>query len=246
MAKRDVANQYIGSLLGFVWTFIKPLVLIIIFWIVFSVGFKAQPHNNVPFVVWLTAGMAAWFVFADIVNGSAGVIVANSPLIKKTLFPSQILPVVTLVSCLITHSIFLIVLMGLIVFQGMPFSFYYFQFLYYLFCLVVLALGLSWAVSALHVFIRDVAQIVGVVIQVGFWATPVFWDISIMPPKLQLIFRLNPIFYIVQGYRESFIYFNPFWNHPVLTIYYWLVAAAIFGIGAFIFRKLKPQFVDVL
>ena len=90
------------------------------------------------------------------------------------------------------------------------------------------------------------AQIVGVIIQVGFWATPVFWDISIMPPKLQLIFRLNPIFYIVQGYRESFIYFNPFWDHPVLTLYYWLVAAAIFGIGAFIFRKLKPQFVDVL
>ena len=132
MAKREVATQYVGSMLGFIWTFINPLVLILVFWIVFSVGFKVQPQSNVPFVVWLTAGMAAWFVFADIVAGSAGIVVSNAHLIKKTLFPSQILPVIKLVSCLITHAIFLVVLMGLIIFQKMPFSLYYFQFLYYI------------------------------------------------------------------------------------------------------------------
>ena len=246
MAQREIATQYVGSLLGFIWTFINPLILILVFWFVFSIGFRVRPQNEVPFVVWLTAGMAAWFVFADIVRGSAGVVVANSHLIKKTLFPSQILPVVKLVSCLIIHSVFLSVLIGLILFQKMPFSIYYFQFLYYLFCLSVFSLGLSWAFSALNVFIRDVNQVVGVLIQVGFWATPVFWDINIMPPKVHMVLKLNPLFYIVQGYRDSFIDFIPFWNHPYLTLYFCLVTAIVFCLGAFIFWKLKPQFADVL
>jgi len=246
MAKREVATQYVGSLLGFVWTFINPLVMIFVFWVVFSVGFRVQPTNNVPFVVWLTAGMAIWFVFSDIVNGSAGTIVANAHLIKKTLFHSQILPVIKIVSCLITHLVFLFVLLGLILFQKMPFSFYYFQFLYYLFCMAVLALGIGWAASALNVFVRDVGQIVGVVLQMGFWATPILWDIHIMPPKVQTILKLNPMFYIVQGYRESFIYFSPFWRHPYETLYFWLVAMVIFGSGALIFKRLKPQFADAL
>ena len=246
MAQREIATQYVGSLLGLIWTFIHPLVLILVFWLVFSVGFKVKPQNEVPFVVWLTAGMAAWFVFAEIVSGSAGVIVANSHLIKKTMFPSQILPVVKLVSCLVTHTIFLLVLIGLILFLKMPFSIYYLQFLYYLFCLAIFALGLSLAFSAFNVFLRDVNQVVRVIIQIGFWATPVFWDINMMPSKLQMILQLNPVFYIVQGYRDSFIYFTPFWHHPYLTTYFWLVTAIVFCLGAFIFWKLKPQFADVL
>jgi len=246
MAKREVATNYVGSFLGFIWTFIHPIVLIFVFWVVFSVGFRVQPKNDVPFVVWLTAGIAVWFVFADIVNGSSGVIVSNAHLIKKTLFHSQILPVIKIVSCLITHSIFLLILFGLIIFQKMPFSFYYLQFLYYLFCVSVLALGISWIVSSLNAFIRDVGQIVAVVLQMGFWATPIFWDIQMMPPGIQTIFKCNPMFYIVQGYRESFIYFTPFWNHPVQTLYFWSVSALFFVAGALIFKKLKPQFPDVL
>jgi lipopolysaccharide transport system permease protein len=246
MARREVASQYVGSLLGFIWTFINPMVMIFVFWVVFSVGFRVQPLQNVPFVVWLTPGMAAWFVFAEIVNGSAQVVVSHSNLIKKTRFYSQILPVIKILSCYITHAIFLVVLVALIVFQRMPFSWYYFQFLYYLLCLTVLALGIGWAVSALNVFIRDVGQIVAVIIQMGFWATPIFWDINIMPPKFQTIFRLNPMFYIVQGYRDSFVYFLPFWNYPYETIYFWTVSIAMFVAGALVFKKLKPHFADVL
>jgi lipopolysaccharide transport system permease protein/teichoic acid transport system permease protein len=245
-AKREVIAQYVGSFLGFIWTFINPMAKIFIFWVVFSVGFRVQPKNDVPFVVWLTAGMSIWFVFADIVNGSAGLIVSNAHLIKKTLFHSQILPVIKVVSCLITHSVFLMVLIGLIIFHKMPFSFYYLQFLYYLFCMSILALGISYIVSALNVFIRDIGQIVAVLLQMGFWATPIFWDIQMMPPKIQAIFNYNPMFYIVQGYRDSFIYFLPFWQRPYQVLYFWLLAMAIFVIGALIFKKLKPQFPDVL
>jgi lipopolysaccharide transport system permease protein/teichoic acid transport system permease protein len=110
----------------------------------------------------------------------------------------------------------------------------------------ILALGISWIVSSLNVFLRDVTQIVAVALQVGFWATPIFWDIQMMPKGYQSVFKLNPMFYIVQGYRESFIYFLPFWKHPFQTIYFWLFAISIFVVGALIFKKLKLQFPDVL
>jgi lipopolysaccharide transport system permease protein/teichoic acid transport system permease protein len=246
LAKRDLANQYVGSLLGFIWTFINPLFMIFIFWVVFSLGFRVQPMNDVPFVVWLTAGLSVWFLFSDIVNGSSVLILANAHLIKKTVFQSQILPVIKVVSCLVTHSIFLLVLMGLIGFNKMPFSVYYLQFVYYLFCTSVLALGISWFVSALNVFIRDVGQVVALSLQMGFWATPIFWDVQILPPKIQTFFELNPMYYIVQGYRDTFIYFVPFWSHPMQSLYFWIVSLTWFICGALVFKKLKPQFPDVL
>jgi lipopolysaccharide transport system permease protein/teichoic acid transport system permease protein len=246
LSKREIASQYIGSLLGIIWTFIQPAVMIFVFWFVFSVGFKTKPLNNVPFAVWLTAGMAPWFVFSDIVLKSSGAIVGYTHLIKKSVFPSQILPVVKVLSSMLTHTAFVLLLIILIIFQKVSIGFYSLQFFYYLFCLSVLALGIGWTVAALNVFIRDVGQIVAVIMQVGFWATPIFWDINIMPLKIQFLLKLNPVYYIVQGYRDSFIYAIPFWHRPGYTLYFWGVTLFCFLVGAVIFRKLKGQFADVL
>lgn len=246
MAARELRAQYVASSLGLLWTLIHPVVMITVFWFVFSVGFKTQPLHDVPFVVWLTAGLAPWYVFSDIVSGSTNIIIAHSHLVKKTIFSSQILPVVKILSSLVTHGIFLSVLLVLLLFLRMPISLYYLQVLYYLFCLLMLSLGIAWALAALNVFVRDVAQLVTVLLQIVFWVTPIFWDISMMSPKIQRLLKLNPAYYIVQGYRESFITFQPFWSHPLHTAYYWSVTAATLACGAYIFRKLKPQFPDVL
>ena len=246
MAARELRAQYVASSLGLLWTLIHPVVMITVFWFVFSVGFKARPLNDVPFVVWLTAGMAPWYIFSEIVSGSTGIIIAHAHLVKKTIFPSQILPVVKIASALVTHGIFLLVLLTLLLFQQMPFSLYYLQALYYLFSLLVFSLGIAWALAALNVFLRDVAQLVAVLLQIGFWVTPIFWDISMMSPKVQKLLKLNPIYYVVQGYRDSFITFQPVWSHLAYTAYYWTVTAVLLASGVYIFRKLKPQFPDVL
>lgn len=246
MAKRQIVSQYVGSVLGFCWTIINPMVLIAVFWFVFSVGFKAQPVKDVPFVVWLTAGMAIWSFFTDVLGKASDAVRNNTALVKKTIFPSQILPFVSIISCLVNHMVFLFLLLILLIFNGMTFSLFFFQSLYYVFCLIVLTLGLSWMVSALNVFIKDVAQIVSVILQIGFWATPIFWNIDMMPESYHFFIKLNPMYYLVQGYRDSFIQFVPFWTHPYLTIYFWLFAIFSFIAGALIFRRLKPQFADVL
>ena len=107
-------------------------------------------------------------------------------------------------------------------------------------------MGISWLVSALNVFFRDVGEFVGVIVQIGFWATPIFWDLKIMPQHLHSIIELNPLCYIIQGYRESFIYFIPFWHHPNQTLYFWSFGLVSLIIGAIVFKKLKPHFADAL
>ncbi len=246
MAKRDIATQHVGSMLGFFWTFVNPMIYIFILWFVFSVGFKTAPKGDVPFVVWLTAAMAIWNTFSETINGATGVIVGNAHLVKKVVFPLSILPVVKLVGSFITHTVFLAVLVALILFNKMPFSLYWLQIFYYFGAMSILALGLGWLTSSINIFARDTGPIVNVTLQIVFWATPIFWDLSIMPQKVQVLLKLNPMFYIVQGYRESFIYFVPFWHHWQMTLYFWGVAFFVVALGAVIFLRLRPHFADVL
>jgi len=246
MARRDLVQKYVGSRVGLLWTVIHPLSLIFIFWFVFGFGLKHKPVANVPFSAWLTAGMAAWFSFSGIVAESTGVIVSNPHLIKKINFPSQILPVVKIVSSMVNHLVFLILLVILLLVNGVPITFFALQIIYYYCCLVFLALGISWLTSAINVFFRDVGQIVQLVLQIMFWATPIIWDIKIMPEKVQMFLRLNPIHYIIRGYRESFIYYRPFWLHLWGGIYFWCVTLFLLIVGALVFRRLKGHFPDVL
>jgi lipopolysaccharide transport system permease protein len=246
MAKRDIATNHIGTMLGFFWTFIHPLILIFILWFIFSYGFKMSPVGDVPFAVWLTAGIAIWNTFSEIVSGATGVIVSNKHLVKKVVFPLSILPVVKLVASLITHAIFIALLVVLIVLHGIPVTAFWLQAIYYFFAMSVLALGLGWITSSINVFARDTAQIVNIILQFGFWATPIFWSLDMLPVEAQGILQLNPMFYIVQGYRDSFIYGVPFWQHGELTLIYWAITGIVFVVGAIIFIRLRPHFADVL
>ncbi|MFT5726932.1 MAG: ABC-type polysaccharide/polyol phosphate export permease [Desulforhopalus sp.] len=246
MANREIKGNYVGSVLGFAWILIHPAVMITVFWFVFSMGFKVQPLNDVPFVVWLTAGLAPWFFFVNIVSGSTSSIVDNSHLIKKTIFFPQVLPVVKICSSIITHVVFVLILLLLILFQGVTIDLWALQSFYYLFCLLALAIGISWGTSALNVFVRDIGQVVAISLQVGFWLTPIFWDLQMMPAKVQFLLKLNPVYYIVQGYRDSFINGTGFWEHPVYSLYFWCCTITILFLGGFVFRRLRPQFSDVL
>ncbi len=246
LAKRDIVQKYVGSRIGLLWTVIHPLSLICIFWFVFGFGLKSQPVADVPFSIWLTAGMAAWFAFSEILAESTVMIVSNPHLIKKIRFPSQILPVVKIVSSLINHLIFLFLLIVLLLFHHLPITLLSVQVIYYYFCLTMLALGLSWLTSAINVFVRDVGQIVQLFLQITFWATPIIWNLDIMPVKVQTVLRLNPMCYVINGYRQAFIYHEPFWLNIREGIYFWLITAFFLILGALVFRRLKPHFPDIL
>lgn len=247
LAVRDFQNRYIGSTLGFIWTVIQPLVMVIILWFLFGVIWKNGPVRGAPFIAYLLVGMGAWSFFAEALGISTPVFQEYSFLVKKMNFQIALLPIVKLLSSLLVHGIFLAIAIVILLATGTLPSFYWLQTFYYMGALMALLLGLSWMLSSFNVFLRDTAFIVNVFLQFGFWLTPVFWTVEqIQQPALQFCMRLNPMFYILEGYRESLLYHIPFWQHPEQTAYFWGFTLAALGLGALIFRKLKSHFADVL
>jgi lipopolysaccharide transport system permease protein/teichoic acid transport system permease protein len=247
LARQDFRSKYLGSYLGILWAFIHPTIYVFILWVVFQIGFKSQPAGNVPFVLWMLCGIIPWFFFSECLNGATTSVMENSFLLKKVNFSVGMLPIVKILSALVLHAFFIIVIFIMFFVYRTPITIHCLQVFYYLFCAIVLLLGLSWITSSVIVFFRDMGQIVNMVVQFLFWMTPIFWSAKILPIKYLNMVKLNPVYYIVEGYRESFIYHVWFWQaHYELTAYFWMVTGTIFVMGGVVFRRLRPHFADVL
>lgn len=246
LAKNDFKSKYIGNFLGLLWAFIQPTITILIFWFVFQVGFKSQPIDNFPFILWLISGMIPWFFFAESLVASTSSIINNSFLVKKIVFKVSLLPIVQIISSLMIHSFFIIFIFGMFMYYGYWPTVYWLQILYYLFCACCFLLGITLLTSSLIVFFKDIGQIVGMLIQFGFWLTPIFWSIKILPEEYKFLIELNPVYYIIEGYRDSLIYNIWFWGKIELTIQYWAITFLFLFIGSTVFRKLRPHFADVM
>lgn len=246
LAIKDFRQQYLGSYLGLVWAFIQPAVMILVMWFVFQVGFKAQPVSDVPFILWLATGMVPWLFFADSVSNGTSSIVQHSYLVKKVVFRVAVLPIIKIISSLFVHLFFILFLVTMYVYYGYPPSIYWIQLPYYLLCMIVLALGINWLTSSIMVFIKDTGQFVALLLQLGFWFTPIFWTFSMIPEKYLYLIKLNPMFYIVDGYRNTFIEHKWFWETYKITPYFLISTSIILIVGAIVFKKLRPHFADVL
>ena len=246
MALREMQTRYAGTLAGLVWSVVHPLMTILIYWFVFSVGFRIQPMGNIPFIVVFLCGLIPWMAFSETISASTNAVTANAHLVKKTTFPTEILPVVHLVASMVTQLIMLAILAVLMAVNGISFSPYNLQFVYYLLGMSVFCVGLGWMVSALNVFYRDVGQIVTVLLNMWFWLTPIVWPLKMLPDRCQFFIKLNPIYYVVQGYRASFFRHTWFWENWQLGGYFWAVSLVMFLAGGLLFRKLKPDFPEVL
>ena len=137
LVKKDLYQRYVGSFLGVWWAFIQPIITVLVFWFVFSVGLKVSPVDDVPFVLWLIMGMFPWFFIADAISGATTSIANNSYLIKKIMFRVSLLPVVKVLSAVVIHVVFIVALMLIYVSYGYSISLYSIEVLYYLFAVFV-------------------------------------------------------------------------------------------------------------
>ena len=246
LARNDFKTRFAGSYLGIIWAFIQPVVTILVYWFVFSVGFRSGTMDKVPFVLYLIAGIVPWFYFQDMLSGGTNALMEYSYLVKKVVFKISVLPMVKAISAFFVHGFFVIVTLVIFTAYGMPPTFYTLQLVYYFICMFVLALGICYATSAIVIFFRDLTQIINIVLQVGVWMIPIMWDLNIVPENLHVIFKLNPMYYVVNGYRDSLYNATWFWEHPGRTLYFWAVTLVVFALGTLIFKRLKVHFADVL
>jgi len=246
LAQQDFKANYLGSYLTFIWAFIHPCITIGIFYVVFQIAFNAGPVDKYPFIVWLMTGMIPWFFFSESLTNATNSIIAYSFLVKKVVFRVSILPIIKILSALVVHIFFIILILFVSFLSGYYPTIYNLQVFYYLCSTMILVCGLSWITSSLTVFIKDTGQIVAMLLQIGFWATPIFWNIKTVSEKYHKWISLNPALYIIQGYRESFMSQTWFWEHPEQALYFWSFTLCVFVIGAILFLKLRPHFADVL
>lgn len=253
LAKNDFKTKFAGSYLGIIWAFVQPIVTVLVYWFVFEKGLRASGINTregiyVPYVLWMIAGLVPWFFFQDALNGATNALIEYSYLVKKVVFKISILPIIKVISALFVHLFFIVFMLILYSAYGYYPDAYVLQIIYYSFCMFVFVLGISYMSCAIVVFFRDLTQIINIILQVGIWVTPIMWNIDGMElsPALLAIFKANPMYYIVAGYREALIDKVWFWQNPKLMLYFWIVTIFMFGIGSLVFKRLKVHFADVL
>lgn len=246
LVKNDLKSRYAGSFLGVAWAFVQPVLTILVFWFVFEFGFRNAPVQDVNYILWFIPAYIPWIYFSDMVINATGCLREYSYLVKKIKFRISILPIMKVCSSLIVHLCFVAFMLFIYALYGQPLDWMYLQLLYYGFALTFWMVGLSWLISAVSVFLKDFAQIINVILQLGFFMIPVFWSPQDMSPVVVNILKFNPIYYIVQGYRECMIDKVFFWEHPMHTIYFWSIALGTFALGSVVFKKLRVHFADLL
>ena len=248
LAVSDFKGRFSGSYLGIFWGIIQPPSTILLFWFVFQVGFRANPVEEVPFILWLTAGMIPWNYFYDAWFGGTGAFTSYSYIVKKVVFQVEVLPLVKILSSSLLNLIFNGILVMIYCLYGRFMGPHILDMLYFSFCTFVLALGLSYITATLNVFIKDIGQFIGIILQVLMWMTPLMWQYEMIPAesKMSLIYKLNPLHYILNGYRESLIHGKWFFHHWVQMLWFWTVSLTFFFAGRKIMLVMKDHFSDVL
>lgn len=242
LVRKDLRGRYKGSVLGFLWTFINPLLQLVVYTVVFSFILKS---NIERYYLYLFVALIPWIFFSSSVTGGSASIVAQKDLIKKIYFPREVIPISYVTSCFVNMLLCFIVIFAVIIFSGVgvnPLA---------LLCLpvimvveYVLALGMALLASAITVYFRDLEHILGIFMMAWMYMTPIMYDKSIVPEKLLPIFNLNPMTHVIECYRAVLYYktmpdLNSLLSSCILGIFFLIL-------GSVVFRKLQRHFAEEL
>ncbi len=252
LAKNDFKKRYAGSYLGAIWALAQPVVTVALYYIVFEKLMSASRTQlrdgvEVPFVLFLTAGLVPWFFFSEAINNGTTALLEYNYLVKKVVFKISILPIIKIIAATFIHVFFVCVLLLVAAIYGYYPTVYTLQLFYYSACLFLFVLALSYSTCAIVVFFRDLTQLINIFLQIGMWATPILWNLdSLNNQTIVIILKCNPLVYIVNGYRSAIYGQEWFFADFFSTMYFWIVTAILFGIGTLIFKRLRVHFADVL
>jgi lipopolysaccharide transport system permease protein len=247
LVRRDFERRFVGSAVGWIWGLIHPLALLAAYSFIFTycLRMRLQPGqltDNYP--IFLFTGMLPWLLFQETVQRSSTALVEYANLIKKSVFPAEIVPVSIFLSNLLSHFLALALLVAAVAIWLNRVSAMLVVLPVYLVLIGFFSLGLGWVVASLHVFLRDTAQVLSVVLTFWFWITPIFITEDLFPENLRFLIFLNPLVYAVRGYRTSVLstQFPAAQDLALLTAF----AVATFVLGGLFFRHTKKGFADVL
>jgi ABC-type polysaccharide/polyol phosphate export permease len=245
---RDIKERYAGSSIGVFWTFLQPLLFIIIYWMVFSQILRIRIQTDTgdtPFIAFLLSGLLPWFALQEGVLRGASAILDKRHVIKKVLFPVELFPLSSVISAFIHHAFGIVIFLLVFFIWSGSISFLQISFVICLLCLqLLLTSGLSLLFSSLSVYIRDIVQVLGVAFQVVFYTSTILYPLNAVPENLKYIVLLNPMTALAEAYHAVILYDR--YPGTGNMIYLLFLTGVILFAGIHIFRKLKRGFADVL
>lgn len=248
LAKNDFKKRYAGSYMGAFWAMAQPVVTVGMYYVVFDLILDTggRSTSDVPFVLFLTAGLVPWFFFSEALNNGTNALREYDYLVKKVVFKISVLPIIKIIAATFIHAFFVCILLIVAAIYGYYPSVYTLQIFYYSACLFIFVLALCYTTCSIVVFFKDLTQIISILLQIGMWATPILWDINTLSARWVFVLKLNPLVYIVNGYRSAIYEREWFFQDFFSTMYFWIATVILFGIGATVFKRLKIHFADVL
>lgn len=249
MSKREIAGRYRGSVMGILWSFFNPVMMLAIYTFVFSVVFKAKwgvgaAEGKMEFATILFAGMIVYNLFAECISRAPNLILGNVNYVKKVVFPLEILPWVSLCAALFHLAINLCVLLlfYVVINHSLNWTVLFFPIL--MMPLILVIMGISWLLASIGVFLRDVAQTTGLLLTIMMFVSPIFYPTSALPERYQVLMLLNPLTFIIDQARNILIWGKPPDFPGLLT--YLVVSLAIAFLGFAWFQKTRKGFADVI
>ena len=237
LVSRDFKSKYKRSLLGVFWSFLNPLLTMIVQFLVFSTFFRADTQN---YPVYLLSGVVCYNFFKETTDMCLSSITSNANLINKVYIPKYIFPMSKTLSSSINLGISLIPLLALSLVMGIKLTKSIFLIFFFLLCLIVFSLGVGMFLSALMVFFRDIQFLWGVIAQIWMYATPIFYPAEIVPEKYNFVIRFNPLYHFIGNLRKCLI--DGVSPEPISYIYCLIFAIVAFVIGTFVFKKTQDKF----
>ncbi len=238
---KDVGGKYKHSFLGVIWSFVNPLLQIAVYALVFQVILKSNIEN---YAVYLCCGLVPWQYFSSVVLRGAATIIDNGNIIKKVYFPREILPISVVASEGVNFLISTTIILGFVIFGGIGLSWNILWYFLILAIQIIVSIGIAFIVSSLTVYFRDLLHLLGILMQLLFYATPIVYSMDSVPASMKWLLMLNPMSYLIEGYR------NIFYN-KTMPNFKGLLIALVMGVvlcvcGYFIFRKLEKRFAEEL
>ena len=247
LGKNDFKNRFANTSLGSIWGFLQPFVFMITYVIVFQYILKVGSSGDDPYVVWFLPGMAMWQCINDTTINASLSIRTYSYLVKKVVFPVDVIPVISIIaSSFVALFLFIVTIIISCVFGYIP---NFLQLIYIIIAAYVFLIAFTRFTSALTTLVPDFVNLLGIAMQLFFWFTPVVWNLSMLANhhKILAFMKCMPFNYLVTGFRDAFISSNIVTEaNGFYTIVFWVITIILFIWGNHIFKKSKKDFADVL
>jgi len=247
LAVYDVKVRNSGTWFGFLWNFFNPMLQIAVYWFVFSIGLNtASPKGEYSYLVWMVTGIIPWFYISEAMQGSTMAIYGFQDVLKRMRFPVGIVPIKTVLSAFITHVMAMVIVMALFFGSGYHVGIHFLGVFYYMAASFLFLSAFAMFASAITVVFKDFQKLMGSVIRLLFYISPVVWSPDRLSEQLQSILALNPLAYIINGYRESILYNVPFTAQLSQGIVFWLCTVVLLTVGCSVHMRLRKKFIDII